>query len=737
MPLGLVLGRLSSGVIIFLGLLVALVIAVPGFTPGQLVSVLGISSVAIGFAFRDILQNFLAGILLLLSEPFRIGDQIVVDSFEGTVEDIQTRATFIKTYDGRRIVIPNGDLFTKSVTVNTAYETRRLQYDIGIGYGDDIGRARQIMLDTVRAMPDVLDDPAPDAIVVDLAGSSVNIRLRWWVTPPRQVDILDARDRVLERVKNALVAEGIDLPFPTQQILFHDQTEETDGDRSRQREGWPKGQGEVPQQYGVSHALLRTSLDRKAAEGAQDSSSTAPSSNRDGTGPGEQSMRLRLQRWYEAITDSFWFLPALMAILAAAAALGSVELDHSLGDDWVRAVGWVWAGSADGARSVLSVVAGSVMTVVSIVFSITITALAQTSSHFGPRVLRNFTADRGNQFVLGTFIATFVYCLLILRTVRSVEETSFVPYLSVNFGVALALASMAVLIYFIHHVSQSIQAENLIAEVGGDFQRLLPVLFPERIGHEDKRVDEQQDESNGTWEEATIVESADNGYVHRLDNAQLMRLACAHDLTLRLDRRPGDFVTRESPLLRVLPPSRFNRDLEGKLRACFSLGTHRTPYQDIGYPLQQLVEIAAHALSPGINEPYTALTCIDWLGASLRGVAGREIPSPMRRDNGGQLRVLARPLTFRELSNTAFDQIRLYGAQNPEIAVRLLDTIAELAPHLRREDDCEALLKHAQLIGQDAQKIGNESDRRRIEEHLSNALRALAGEGLIVEPGIE
>jgi small-conductance mechanosensitive channel len=253
--LGLVLGRLSSGVIIFIGLLIALVIAVPGFTPGQLVSVLGISSVAIGFAFRDILQNFLAGILLLLAEPFRIGDQIVVDNFEGTVEDIQTRATFIKTYDGRRIVIPNGDLFTKAVTVNTAYEKRRLQYDIGIGYGDDITRARCIMLDTVRALPEVLDDPAPDALVMELSGSTVNIRLRWWVNPPNQADILDARDTVLEHVKNALTAQGIDLPFPTQQILFHDQTEETDGDRSRQREGWPAGKSNPPRPARLGLAL--------------------------------------------------------------------------------------------------------------------------------------------------------------------------------------------------------------------------------------------------------------------------------------------------------------------------------------------------------------------------------------------------------------------------------------------------------------------------------------------------
>ncbi|GAB3551649.1 mechanosensitive ion channel family protein [Noviherbaspirillum agri] len=261
--IGLVLGRLGYGVSVFIGLLVALVIAVPGFTPGQLVNLLGLSSVAIGFAFRDILQNFLAGILILLAQPFRIGDQIVLKSFEGTVENIETRATFIRTYDGRRIVIPNSELFTNPVTVNTAYEKRRLQYDIGIGYGDDIVRAKQVMLASLQDIPDVLREPAPDAIVVDLAASTVNIRLRWWVHPPRQLDVLNVQDTVLERVKTALMAAGIDLPFPTTQILFHDQTEETDGDRGSQREGWPKGQGAAPGQAGIGRIISGMAVRRK------------------------------------------------------------------------------------------------------------------------------------------------------------------------------------------------------------------------------------------------------------------------------------------------------------------------------------------------------------------------------------------------------------------------------------------------------------------------------------------
>ena len=253
--LGLVLGRLAQGVMIFIGLLIGLVIAIPSFTPGQLVSGLGLSSVALGFAFRDILQNFLAGILILLSEPFRIGDQIKVNDFEGTVKEIQTRATFIHTYDGRTVVIPNSNLFTNSVTVNTANEKRRLQYDVGIGYGDDIANAKKIMLGVMKSIEGVLDDPAPDVLVVDLAGSSVNIRIRYWVAPPRQADVLNVQDKVLEQIKNALTQAGIDMPFPTQQVLWHDQTEATDGDRAAQREGWPKGAGQAPKKAKIAASL--------------------------------------------------------------------------------------------------------------------------------------------------------------------------------------------------------------------------------------------------------------------------------------------------------------------------------------------------------------------------------------------------------------------------------------------------------------------------------------------------
>ena len=239
--LAIALSRLAQWAILLMGVLIAVTIVFPNFTPADLISALGLTGIAIGFAFRDIFENFLAGILILITEPFRIDDQIVIEGYEGTVENIETRATTIVTYDGRRVVIPNSKLFKSSVMINTAFDRRRLQYDIGIGNGDDIQLAKKLMLETARGVDGVLPEPAPDALVIAYADNGVTIRLRWWINPPRRADVLDAQDKVLESVKAVLTEHGIDLPFPTQQVLFHDQTEETDGDRRRQREGWPAG----------------------------------------------------------------------------------------------------------------------------------------------------------------------------------------------------------------------------------------------------------------------------------------------------------------------------------------------------------------------------------------------------------------------------------------------------------------------------------------------------------------
>ncbi len=236
--LGDVLGGLVKWIIYVVGFLLAATIVIPTLKPGDLIAGLGISSVAIGFAFKDILQNWLAGLLILLRQPFEVNDQIEVNDHHGTVERIETRATLIKTFDGQRIVVPNSDIYTNAVLVKTAYNKRRSEYDIGIGYGDDIDEACDVIRDTLAGVDGIESEPPPQALPWDLAASWVTIRARWW-TDSRRSDVTRVRARVIKALKLALDDASIDMPYEVQVQLFHDQTEETDGDRSAQREGWP------------------------------------------------------------------------------------------------------------------------------------------------------------------------------------------------------------------------------------------------------------------------------------------------------------------------------------------------------------------------------------------------------------------------------------------------------------------------------------------------------------------
>lgn len=237
--LGEVLGGFIGSVVFVAGLMLAVTIVVPSIKPGDIIAGLGVGSVAIGFAFKDILQNWLAGLLILLRQPFEVGDQIKVADYEGTVERIETRATIIKTYDAQRVVVPNSDIYTNAVLVKTAHNIRRSQYDIGIGYGDDIETARKVIANTIEQVEGVDKGKSIEVLVWDLAASWVTLRARWW-TDSARADIVQVRAQVLESIKNALDDARIDMPYDTQVHLFHDQTEDVDGERGVQREGWPE-----------------------------------------------------------------------------------------------------------------------------------------------------------------------------------------------------------------------------------------------------------------------------------------------------------------------------------------------------------------------------------------------------------------------------------------------------------------------------------------------------------------
>ena len=226
------LGRISSAVVTVLGLLVAAVVIFPAFRPGDLIAGLGITSVAIGFAFKDVLQNFFAGILILWRRPFVVGDQIRTKEYEGTVEEITVRSTRLKTYDGERAIIPNGDVYTSAVLVRTAYARRRARFTVGVGYPYSIERARATIHRVLAETEGVLGDPGPWVYVSELAPSSVNFTVYFW-TDAEQANVLAVSDRVATGIKLALDGAGIDMPYPHTVVLFHDATGGREGDIER------------------------------------------------------------------------------------------------------------------------------------------------------------------------------------------------------------------------------------------------------------------------------------------------------------------------------------------------------------------------------------------------------------------------------------------------------------------------------------------------------------------------
>ena len=214
--------RIGGALIFFIGLMIAMVIAIPGFTPAKLVGALGIGSVAIGFAFKDIFQNLLSGILLLLSEPFRIGDQIVSGEFEGTVEDIKVRATTIRTYDGRQVVIPNSQLYTSALTVNTAYKRRRLELTVGIGYEDDIRKAKEVILQALEKAETVSKLAEPSVVATEFGASSIDLKVRWFINDGTQANKVASIHEVIVEIKDQLDAAGVNIPFPIRTLDFSD-----------------------------------------------------------------------------------------------------------------------------------------------------------------------------------------------------------------------------------------------------------------------------------------------------------------------------------------------------------------------------------------------------------------------------------------------------------------------------------------------------------------------------------
>jgi len=364
------------------------------------------------------------------------------------------------------------------------------------------------------------------------------------------------------------------------------------------------------------------------------------------------------------------------------------------------------------------------------VFSMTLVALSLASSQLGPRLLRNFMRDTANQLVLGTFVATFVYCLLVLRTVRRADEVAFVPHLSVSIGVLLAMVSIGVLIYFIHHVSVSIQADEVVARVGSELDDGIDRLFPSQLGKPESEAAQASGKVGLPAEfarEAIPVGAVEDGYLQLIDADALMALASEEDLLLRLERRPGHYLVKGQAMAMVWPGDRVTATLVDRMSAAFVLGDQRTAAQDVEFSFQQLVEIALRALSPGINDPFTAIACVDRLGSGLCRLARRDMPSALRFDQRGRLRLVAPGSTFAGIVDLAFNQIRQSARSNPAVAIRLLGVIAQVAGHVQRAPDAACLQRHAGMVVRGAREAVPEAeDLLAVEAAFMAATQALA-----------
>lgn len=431
----------------------------------------------------------------------------------------------------------------------------------------------------------------------------------------------------------------------------------------------------------------------------------------------------RLVWWVRRVRDSFWFLPTVCTLVAVVAVELLVAADRRQPDGGWSLGGLLLEVGADGSRGMLSAIATSMLAAAATSFSITIAVLALTSSSYGPRLVRNFLADRGNQLVLGVLVAVAVYALLALRHVRMLDpgsDSAFVPHLAVNVAVLLAIAGVGALVYFIHHVSVAIQVSTLSTRVRGTLARLVDDLYPE-------------DQPTGTMlvvaplvagTAGVTVRAAADGYVQVVDGARVLRAAAQHGLLVDVLRAPGDYVLRGDPLARVGaadgPVAAGASDAVGRaVHAAVGLGPSRTPDQDVRYAIDQHVDLAARAMSPGVNDPITALNALDDLSAGLARLAARPAPSTALVDDDGVARVRLNRPDLRELLVGVVDLLAVVTAAQPAVASHLLLVLERVARVALDESTTDVACELADAVLQHVRRVGATSrDLARLEEQV-------------------
>lgn len=409
-----------------------------------------------------------------------------------------------------------------------------------------------------------------------------------------------------------------------------------------------------------------------------------------------------LDIWFR-LTSSYWFIPTVMLVSAFLLSHFFIWVDGLLNkEDFPKILHWIYLNKAEGARSLLSTIAGSMITVAGVVFSITIVALTLASTQFGPRILTNFVRDKGNQFVLGAFISTFVYCLSLLRTIRGGEDNLFIPHISIIVGFIFAIFNIFVLIYFIHHISKSIQVSNIVSNINSELLSTIGMRFPRELGRgpsDVKKVWASLEEPPEDFKEKSVkVPASKSGYVRILDDNGLISFAKSNDIIIKLECRPGDYLIEGVPLAYVYPEERYNESIDKRINGDIVIGPQRTSEQDVEFPINQIVEIALRALSPGINDPFTALGCIERLTASLCELAKGNPPSKFRYDDQNNLRIIANPEKFLELLDKAFNQILHYGRSDFVVVLKLIESVNKISHFLRYDDDIVATMKFVELV---------------------------------------
>jgi uncharacterized membrane protein len=431
---------------------------------------------------------------------------------------------------------------------------------------------------------------------------------------------------------------------------------------------------------------------------------------------------VRLRTAWDALRTSFWFVPALMGVGGGLVTALSLMLERTVRIGAARAPWFVYVGAPDDARTVVSTLLSSMMTMVSLVFSITIVVLTLAANQFGPRLIRNFMASPQTQLVLGTFIMTIVHCLLALSAIGWRQEDEPLPFFTVSAAIVLSLISVGLLVLHLHVLARSIMSETVIARVGAELDDTLDSFGPLRACQPDPGRALPHD----FHERARFSGPATTGYVRAIEFDRLVDAARQADVLIGLTFRAGDYVVAHSDGIGIYPGDRATPELCAAVADAVEVGTDRTPVQDPDFAIRHLVEIAVRALSPGINDPYTAIAAINQLSASLARLMDRNLPDAVLHDREGTLRVLCPRPTYGSLIAAAFDQIRQNGGGKPVVVIHLLQAIERLAPHVRTDDQKHALLEELETILETAARaVPDAADRSDIDRRADAASSAL------------